>query len=120
MAIRPWLTTCSLAGTPVDLIIGGHSHTDLAAAQVIDGTTVVQAHYAGRKVGRATLVIDKSTGDVNITWQRITVANNGPEDPTVKARRRLSGPATRGTRNRSTAWSALPTCRSSATTTATR
>ncbi len=72
-------------GMPVNLIIGGHSHTDLAAAQVIDGTTVVQAHYAGRKVGKATLVIDKSTGIVTITWERITVSPSGPEDPTVKA-----------------------------------
>lgn len=74
------------AGTPANLIIGGHSHTDLAAATVVGGTTVAQAHYAGRKVGRATLVIDKATGDVTITWQRITVANNGPEDPDVKTR----------------------------------
>jgi len=75
-----------LAGTPVDLIIGGHSHTDLAAATIVDGTTVVQAHYAGRKVGKATLVIDKTAGTVSITWERITVSTSGPEDPIVKAR----------------------------------
>jgi len=74
------------AGTPVNLIIGGHSHTDRSEIFMVGNTAVVQAHYAGRKVGKATLVIDKSTGNVSITWERITVANNGPEDPTVKAR----------------------------------
>jgi len=74
------------AGTPVNLIIGGHSHTNLAAATVIGNTTVVQAYYAGRRVGNATLVIDKATGAVNITWVPITVSPSGPEDPTVKAR----------------------------------
>ncbi len=74
------------AGKPVALIIGGHSHTDLAAAQVINGITVVQAHYAGRKVGRADLVVNKSTGQVNVVWQRLVVSTTGPEDPDVKAR----------------------------------
>ena len=73
------------AGKPVPLIIGGHSHTDLAAAQVISGTTVVQAHYAGRKVGQATLVIDEATGTVNVSWQRLVVSTSGDEDATIKA-----------------------------------
>ncbi|HUV90581.1 MAG TPA: metallophosphoesterase, partial [Anaerolineae bacterium] len=73
------------AGKPVPLIIGGHSHTDLAAAQVISGTTVVQAHYAGRKVGQATLVIDEATGAVNVSWQRLVVSTSGDEDATIKA-----------------------------------
>ncbi len=73
-------------GTPVDLIIGGHSHTDLAAAQVISGTTVVQAHYAGRKVGMATLAIDTAKGgDVSVTWQRLVVGTGDPEDAEIKA-----------------------------------
>ena len=74
------------AGKPVPLIIGGHSHTDLATATVVDGVTVVQAHYAGRKVGRADLVIDKSTGDVTVNWQRLTVSTTGDQDPDVAAR----------------------------------
>ena len=49
------------AGKVVPLIIGGHTHTDLATAKVVTvtgktgQTTVVQAHYNGRKVGRADL-----------------------------------------------------------------
>ncbi len=73
------------AGTPVNLIIGGHSHTDVTTPVVIGDTTVVQAHYAGRKVGKATLAIDKDTGTVNVTWQRIVVSTSGAEDPTIKA-----------------------------------
>ena len=46
------------AGKPVNLIIGGHSHTDLAAATVVGNTAVVQAHYAGRKVGRADFTVN--------------------------------------------------------------
>ncbi len=74
------------AGKPVPLIIGGHSHTDLAAATVVDGVTVVQAHYAGRKVGRADLVIDKGTGAVTVNWQRLVVSPTGAQDPDVAAR----------------------------------
>ncbi|HOT92852.1 MAG TPA: 5'-nucleotidase C-terminal domain-containing protein [Anaerolineae bacterium] len=74
------------AGKPVALIIGGHSHTDLTAAQVVNGITVVQAHYSGRKVGRADIGVDKSTGKVTVAWQRLVVSTTGDEDPTVKAR----------------------------------
>lgn len=74
------------AGAPVALIIGGHSHTDLAAATVVDGVTVVQAHYAGRKVGRATLTINKTTGNVAVTWQRLTVSTTGDQDAATAAR----------------------------------
>lgn len=72
-------------GKPVDLIIGGHSHTDLAAPTVIGDTTVVQAHYAGRKIGNATLNIDSITGDVTVDWERITVATSGDVDPVIAA-----------------------------------
>jgi len=67
------------AGKPAHLIIGGHSHTDLAAATMVGNTTVVQAHYAGRKVGRADMTYDPDTGAVTVTWTRITVAATDPE-----------------------------------------
>ena len=73
------------AGTPVSLIVGGHSHTDLTAAQVVNGIPVVQAHYAGRKVGKATLTIDKDTGTVNVAWERLVVSTMGLENPAIKA-----------------------------------
>ncbi len=63
------------AGKPVALIIGGHSHTNMFTAQVISGTTVVQAWYNGRKVGRATLTIDPTTYTTFTvaSWEGITV-----------------------------------------------
>jgi 2',3'-cyclic-nucleotide 2'-phosphodiesterase (5'-nucleotidase family) len=73
------------AGTPVSLIIGGHSHTDVTAAYTEGNTLVVQAHYAGRKVGRANFVYDMATGTATVTWQRIVVAPADPEYAPVKA-----------------------------------
>ena len=83
------------AGTPVNLIIGGHSHTNLSSAQTVGSTKIVQAHYNGRKVGRADITVNTS-GAVSIAWSRLVVcaANNTstdcpggptPEDPIVKA-----------------------------------
>ena len=77
------------AGKPVNLIIGGHSHTNLSTATVVGTTQVVQAHYNGRKVGRADITVNPD-GTIAINWTRITVgaANNPPvtaEDPTIKA-----------------------------------
>ena len=69
------------AGKPANLIIGGHSHTNLAAATVVGNTTVVQAYYNGRKVGRADITVDKATGAVTVAWQRLTVVPARPEPP---------------------------------------
>jgi 2',3'-cyclic-nucleotide 2'-phosphodiesterase (5'-nucleotidase family) len=74
------------AGTPANLIIGGHSHTNLATATVISGTTIVQAYYNGRNVGRADIGVDTTSGTVNVTWQRISVSTSGSEDAATKAR----------------------------------
>jgi 2',3'-cyclic-nucleotide 2'-phosphodiesterase (5'-nucleotidase family)/subtilisin family serine protease len=80
-------------GKPADIIIGGHSHTNLAAAQIITSTlapgkstAVVQAHSAGRKLGRFDLVINKTTDTATIKWTRITVEMTDPEDAATKAR----------------------------------
>lgn len=61
------------AGKPVNLIIGGHSHSNLTAATTVGNTKVVQAYYNGRKVGRADISLD-STGLVNITWASISIS----------------------------------------------
>jgi 2',3'-cyclic-nucleotide 2'-phosphodiesterase (5'-nucleotidase family) len=87
----------------VPLIIGGHSHSNLyplsdsdpthTKIAVVGNTTVVQAYYNGRVLGRADLVYDSSTGLATVAWQRIAVpvpAENpgdpaGPtEDPAIK------------------------------------
>ncbi len=72
------------AGKPVNLIIGGHSHTDVTAAVKVGNTSVVQAHSAGRKVGRADFTFDPATGAVTLTWTRLVVATGDPEYPPVK------------------------------------
>ncbi len=62
------------AGKKPDLIIGGHSHTDMAAAEVRNGITIAQAHYATRKVGKATIAVETSTHSVtSLNWTRLTV-----------------------------------------------
>ena len=47
------------AGKPANLIIGGHSHTDLAAATLVSGNDQrwSQAYYNGRRVGRADITV---------------------------------------------------------------
>ena len=73
------------AGTPVDLIIGGHSHTKFNGQPIIVGDTVIgQAHYAGRRVGRADITVSP-TGDVSITWTDIPVSTSGPQDQDILA-----------------------------------
>ena len=72
------------AGKPVNLIIGGHTHTDLTAATVVGTTSIVQASTAGAQVGRATVTYDPDTGGVTIAWEKILTAG-GTEDPTIKA-----------------------------------
>jgi 2',3'-cyclic-nucleotide 2'-phosphodiesterase (5'-nucleotidase family) len=72
------------AGKPVNLIVGGHSHTNMTAASVVGTTTIVQAYYNGRTVGRADVTV-KSTGAVSIAWSRTTGFTGGAKDPTIDA-----------------------------------
>ena len=73
------------AGKPVNLIIGGHSHTNLAAATMVGNTAVVQAYYAGRRLGRADFTYNPATGAVSVSWASITVATGDPENTAIKA-----------------------------------
>ena len=72
------------AGKPVNLIMGGHSHTNLAAATVVGNTTIVQAYYNGRTVGRADVTVG-TDGSVGITWSRTTGFTAGAKDPAIDA-----------------------------------
>ena len=73
------------AGAHVDLIIGGHSHTNMTTASVVGGTTVVQAYYAGRRVGRANITVDTSTNAASVAWTPLSVSSSGTEDPDTAA-----------------------------------
>ncbi|MFZ2098466.1 MAG: 5'-nucleotidase C-terminal domain-containing protein [Anaerolineales bacterium] len=69
------------AGTPVNLIIGGHTHTNLTVPTIIGDTYVVQAYYAGRRLGRADITFNTDTSEVGITWESIVVGTGDPQDP---------------------------------------
>lgn len=73
------------AGKPVNLIIGGHSHTNLASATMVGNTMVVQAYYAGRQVGQVDFTVNRTTGAISMTWTKNSVSTSGAEDPTIKA-----------------------------------
>lgn len=72
------------AGKPVHLIIGGHSHTNLATATTVGATKVVQAHYNGRRVGRADVTVG-TDGSVAINWISQGIGTGDPQDPAVLA-----------------------------------
>ncbi len=75
-------------GKPVDLIIGGHSHTNLSStgATVVGGkTTVAQAYYNGRQLGQADMTFDPGTGAVTVAWTTNAISTSGPKDPTIDA-----------------------------------
>lgn len=72
------------AGKPVNLILGGHSHSNLSAATVVGTTTIAQAYYNGRTVGRADVTV-ATTGTVSIAWSRTTGFTAGEKDPTIDA-----------------------------------
>ena len=60
------------AGKPANLILGGHSHTSVAAPGTLVGnTTVVQSAYNGRRVGQADVTVG-TDGSVSISW-KVTV-----------------------------------------------
>lgn len=73
------------AGKPVNLIIGGHSHTNLSAATIVGNTTIGQAYYNGRKVGRADITVG-TDGSVGITWTGLSVpaTDIAPVDTTIE------------------------------------
>ncbi len=74
------------AGKKPNLIIGGHSHTDMTTlappgAVVQDGITIVQASYGTRQVGKATLTIDTDLDTVGVGWTALVVPSTGLASP---------------------------------------
>jgi 2',3'-cyclic-nucleotide 2'-phosphodiesterase (5'-nucleotidase family) len=70
------------AGKPVNMIIGGHSHTSVAApgtTVTVSGKTgstlVVQSAYNGRRVGQADITVG-ADGSVSMVW-KVTVWTQG-------------------------------------------
>lgn len=87
-------TKLNTAGKPVNLIIGGHSHTNLypladvdpahTKIAVVGNTTIVQAYYNGRTVGRADITVS-AAGAVSTVWTRTTGFAAEAKDPTLDA-----------------------------------
>jgi 2',3'-cyclic-nucleotide 2'-phosphodiesterase / 3'-nucleotidase / 5'-nucleotidase len=73
------------AGKPANLIIGGHSHTDLTTATTVGTTKIVQASYNGRKVGREDITVGVD-GSVSITYTSLKPypSNSVTPPPTAK------------------------------------
>lgn len=71
------------AGKPVDLILGGHSHTNLTGATKTGNTTIAQAHYNGRRVGNAQVTVQPG-GSVSVTWNNMTVGTSDPMDTGIQ------------------------------------
>lgn len=103
------------AGRPAHLIIGGHSHTNLTTATVIGGkTTVAQAYYNGRAVGRADITVNPD-GTVGVAWTRLAVPT-GVTDPYDTAIDSLiasytSDPAYQALINEEIGWTNVPLVR---------
>jgi 2',3'-cyclic-nucleotide 2'-phosphodiesterase (5'-nucleotidase family) len=82
------------AGKPVNLIIGGHSHSNLwplsdvdpthTKIAVVGNTTITQAYYNGRVLGRADITV-QTDGAVSVAWQRLAIGTSDPQDPAVLA-----------------------------------
>jgi 2',3'-cyclic-nucleotide 2'-phosphodiesterase (5'-nucleotidase family) len=76
-------TRLNTVGKPVNLIIGGHSHTNMAPpATVVGSTTIVQAYYNGRTLGRADVTV-ATNGVVTINWTRQNPLTGLTPDATV-------------------------------------
>ncbi|GAB3460293.1 ExeM/NucH family extracellular endonuclease [Actinophytocola sediminis] len=71
----------------VDVLMSGHTHQPYAFTAPIPGTDrlrpVIQAEEYGRRLGRATLTVDRTTGDVLTTGAQLLDVAGGQENPAV-------------------------------------
>jgi 2',3'-cyclic-nucleotide 2'-phosphodiesterase (5'-nucleotidase family) len=75
------------AGKPVPLIISGHAHEALEAPVWVGNTAIVQANYAGRKLGRVDVLIDPWAGTFVIKQAKlITINSTLPADQAIADR----------------------------------
>ena len=71
------------AGTAVNIIIGGHSHTFLEEPGLVGQTHVVQTGELGRQVGVFDLTFDRSTSILDVKWTPHDITIQMPEDPEI-------------------------------------
>jgi len=70
----------------IDLIVGGHSHTELKSALLVGDTHIVQAKCYFERVGIVDFVWDEETGTISEFTSRLVVidADTMPSDPKVR------------------------------------
>ena len=67
----------------IDLIVGGHSHTEVKRPVVVDNTIIVQAGYYGQKLGVMKISVDTASGKIVQYPERriLRKVKAGPHDP---------------------------------------
>ena len=56
----------------VDLILGGHTHIDMDAAEVVNNIIIAQSSYGTTHIGRFDLVVDTEKGGIDSwSWERV-------------------------------------------------
>ncbi len=73
------------AGKPVDIIIGGHSHSWIDAPQKVGETTIVTVGELGRAVGVFDLTYDRAKSKLDVQWRQEVFSVCSPEDPDTLA-----------------------------------
>lgn len=73
------------AGKPVDIIIGGHSHSWIDAPEKIGNTIIVTAGERGRAVGILDLIYNRATAKLDVKWRQEVFSFCSPEDPETLA-----------------------------------
>ncbi|MBQ1377984.1 MAG: 5'-nucleotidase C-terminal domain-containing protein, partial [Lachnospiraceae bacterium] len=64
----------------IDMIFGGHSHTAMKEAEVVNGIPIVQAGSGSGQIGRADVSFDMSEGRLtDFSWQLIPVTEANSE-----------------------------------------
>jgi len=70
-----------------DVIIGGHSHTEIPTPEVVNGTPIAQSGSNANNVGVLDLTLDSETGDVAVDGhlQPVAELEDGLVDETVQS-----------------------------------
>lgn len=73
------------ANRPVDVLIGGHSHTRIDKPYIIGSTYVVTAGEHGQIVGDLALTYNRYTAKLGVNWSQTIITRDFPQDPEIAA-----------------------------------
>lgn len=64
----------------VDLILGGHTHIDMEAAEVVNDIVIAQSSYGTTHIGRFELEVDAEKGGIaSWSWERVPLTESTSE-----------------------------------------